>query len=141
MIRSLVTHLRGSDLLTVCRADLVWLLQRAHGQAPDSEGMLDLLEAVPEPEPWRGSVNAMLQLDCCSRGLDKLQRRRAFMLLTKLLQENDDAQFRCRVLKSFEVLWRADEDPASNFNGAIRVLTAYSRSPAIGCHVRTLLSL
>ena len=63
------------------------------------------------------------------------------MLLTKLLQENDDARFQRRVLKSLELLWRADEDPASSFNGAIRVLTAYSSSPAIGGAVCGLFSL
>ena len=61
----------------------------------------------------------MRNLDRRGRGLDKLQRRRAFQLPVKLLQENAVEWRQELVLKSLELLWRADEETALNFEEAI----------------------
>ena len=87
--------MRGCELSTVYSADYT-LGCGVNPSEPAvkhqiAESMLDLLQAVPEllPEPQQRACHAMSNLDYCSRALDKLQRRRACELLTRLLQEND----------------------------------------------------
>ena len=151
LIRSLVTHMSGWLPHAASSADFL-LLRWGYCSEPAvqhqiAESMLDLLEAVPElHDPWVCAIRAMEHLDYCGRTLDNLQRRRAFEVMTKLLQENSAFHRQERVLESLKLLWRADEDPTSDFKDAIVALKAlfnkfrnrdaHSRPLSLACAVK-----
>ena len=146
LVAALVTHMHGRELAAASAA--VQILHRLSSKSEATlkhvinEQMLDFLEAaLPQPLRWNLAVFAMQHLDDCSRALDRLQRGRAFRLMTTKLLNSSFEEHQDRAMRSLELLWEDDEDPTANFEEAVVALRAQERNPDIGFFVCRLLRL